>query len=164
MTEKEPLYVFKTSVLRSDITTVRTALYLGGLFLAVTALLLKFYLDISPLVFYLILAVAAVDVTLSVALVKLWSLQTSSELRAYENGLAFYRNGQELWRVRHAEIKSMEIDPDMAEKDTAAGLVNLMLHFDPALRIEGANVEQLKLTGFAAADDPYGHIRPFLSK
>ncbi|TNE30835.1 MAG: hypothetical protein EP349_04765 [Alphaproteobacteria bacterium] len=164
MTEKEPLYIFKTSVLRSDITTVRTALYLGGLFLAVTAMLLKFYLDINPLIFYLILAVAAVDVTLSVALVKLWALQTSSELRVYENGLAFYRNGRELWRVRHEEVKSVEIAPDMAEKDTAAGLVNLVLYFDPALRIEGANVTQLKLTGFAAADDPYGHIRPLLSK
>jgi len=164
MTKEEPLYVFQTSVLHSDIFKVRICMCLSALFLAVMAVVLKLMLDVAPLVFYLLLAVAVMDVAMSVILPVLLSKPKGVALKVSQSGVALYRSGREVWTVPYDDITALEIDPDMSEKDVAAGFVNLVLSFDPPLHFRGIKLPQLKLKGFAAADDPYGHIQPLLSK
>ncbi|MBL1147081.1 MAG: hypothetical protein HND56_08040 [Pseudomonadota bacterium] len=163
MTE-EPLYIFTTSILKSQITLIRIFLYLGALFLGIAALVIKLLMDVEPLIFYLVLGVAALDVFWSIVLPPLLAKQTGASLKAYKSSLALSRGAREIWSVSYDNIRDFIADEKISEKDRAAGFVNVIIIFDTPLQIGGLKLQQIKITGLAAADDPFGHIKPLLSK
>ena len=164
MTVEEPLYVFKTSILKSQIVLIRTVLYLGALFLGITALVIKLFMDVEPFIFYLVLGVAALDVFWSIVLPPFLARQEGAVLKVYKTSIALSRGAREIWSVPREYVRAIMPDEDISDKDRAAGLVNVIIVFDPPLQIAGVKLPNVKITGFSAGDDPFGHLQSFLSK
>lgn len=160
----EPLYIFTTSILKSQIILIRTALYAGALFLGITALVIKLMMDVEPFIFYLVLGVAALDVFWSIVLPPLLAKQEGAVLKAFQTSLSLSRGGLEIWSVPYGHIQAVTADDKISEKDRAAGFVNLVISFKEPLQIGGVKLRQVKVTGLSAGDAPLGNLQSLLSK
>lgn len=160
----EPLYVFTTSILKSQIILIRTVLYLGALFLGITALVIKLLMNVEPFIFYLVLGVAALDVFWSIVLPPLLAKQEGASLKAYKSSLTLSRGAREIWSVPYENIQAFIGDDKISDKDRAAGFVNVIIVFNEPLQIGGLKLPQVKITGLSSGDDPLGHLQSLPSK
>ena len=157
-----PLFSYRLRPSAQTGGILRAALFAGAGFIALTGLLLPRLAEVDPLVGYVLLAVALMDVGLAFVLPSI-ILSSGGGKVAFFNDRLEISTGRQSYALFYDNITSVE--EASAEASGDAGETDILLITAKPARIPlFSNAQRVLLGGLPAADDPLSRIKELVEK